>query len=43
MLGGMSAGWNQTLQSLDDVLRGTIDRQIVVTRLISAPPDRVPA
>ncbi|MGB9482629.1 MAG: SRPBCC family protein [Candidatus Dormiibacterota bacterium] len=41
MLGGMRAGWNQSLQCLDDLLSGTVDRQLVVTRLLPAPPDRV--
>ncbi|HUY09775.1 MAG TPA: SRPBCC family protein [Candidatus Dormibacteraeota bacterium] len=41
MLGGMRAGWNQSLQCLDDVLSGTVERQLVVTRLLQATPDRV--
>jgi uncharacterized protein YndB with AHSA1/START domain len=41
MLGGMHAGWNQSLQCLDDVLTGTVDRQLVVTRLLPALPSRV--
>jgi len=41
MLGGMSAGWNQSLQCLEDMLNGTVDRQLVVTRLLPVPPDRV--
>jgi uncharacterized protein YndB with AHSA1/START domain len=40
-LGGMRAGWNQSLQCLDDVLTGSADRQLVVSRLFPAPPDRV--
>jgi uncharacterized protein YndB with AHSA1/START domain len=41
MLGGMRAGWNQSLQCLDDLLSGALERQLVVTRLLAAPPDRV--
>lgn len=41
MLGGMYAGWNQSLQCLDDVLTGAVDRQIVFMRLLSAPRERV--
>lgn len=33
MLSGMRAGWNQSLQILDDVLRGVTDRQIVSMRM----------
>ena len=41
MLGGMQAGWNQSLQCLDDLLTGAIDRQLVVSRLFDAPPAKV--
>ena len=41
MVGGMHAGFNQSLQCLDDVLTGTVDRQLVVSRLLQATPDRV--
>lgn len=41
MLGGMQAGWNQSLQCLDDMLTGSVDRQLMVSRLLPAPPDRV--
>jgi uncharacterized protein YndB with AHSA1/START domain len=41
MLGGMLAGWNQSLQCLDDVLSGAVDREIVISRLFKAPRDRV--
>lgn len=41
MLGGMLAGWTQSLQCLDDVLTGAVDRQIVISRLFQAPPERV--
>ena len=41
MLGGMQAGWNQSLQCLDDVLTGAVDRQIVLMRMFEAPRERV--
>jgi uncharacterized protein YndB with AHSA1/START domain len=41
MLGGMRAGWSQSLQCLDDLLTGTIDRQLVVSRLLEAPRAKV--
>jgi uncharacterized protein YndB with AHSA1/START domain len=41
MLGGMQAGWNQSLQCLDDMLTGADGRQIVITRLFQAPRERV--
>jgi uncharacterized protein YndB with AHSA1/START domain len=41
MLGGMQAGWNQSLQRLEDVLSGAVDRQIVLMRLLEAPRDLV--
>ena len=41
MLSGMYAGWNQSLQRLDDVLTGAVDRQIVIARLFEAPRERV--
>jgi uncharacterized protein YndB with AHSA1/START domain len=37
MLGGMKAGWTQSLQCLDDMLTGAVDRQVVVSRLYQAP------
>lgn len=40
-LAGMRAGWSQSLQCLDDAVRGTLDRQIVATRLFEAPPAHV--
>jgi uncharacterized protein YndB with AHSA1/START domain len=33
MLSGMRAGWNQSFQILDEVLRGVTDRQIVTMRM----------
>jgi uncharacterized protein YndB with AHSA1/START domain len=41
MLGGMQAGWSQSLRCLEDVLTGTIDRQIVLTKVLEAPRERV--
>jgi uncharacterized protein YndB with AHSA1/START domain len=41
MIGGMAAGWSQSLQRLDDVLTGAEDRQIVLTRMIQAPRELV--
>jgi len=41
MLGGMQAGWNQSLQCLDDVFTGAVDRQIVLSRNLQAPRERV--
>jgi uncharacterized protein YndB with AHSA1/START domain len=41
MLGGMSTGWTQSLQCLDDLLTGAIDRQIVTMRVFQASPERV--
>jgi uncharacterized protein YndB with AHSA1/START domain len=41
MLGGMEAGWRQSLRCLDDVLTGAVDRQIVLTRMLQAPRERV--
>ncbi len=40
-LAGMKAGWNQSLQCLDDALQGATDRELVFTRLYDAPPDKV--
>lgn len=40
-LAGMQAGWNQSLQCLDDVLTGAADRQVVLSRLVEAPPAAV--
>jgi uncharacterized protein YndB with AHSA1/START domain len=36
MLGGMQAGWNQSLQCLDDEFTGAVNRQIVLSRLLRA-------
>jgi uncharacterized protein YndB with AHSA1/START domain len=41
MLGGMHAGWSQSLQCLEDVLTGAEDRQIVLSRLFEAPRELV--
>jgi uncharacterized protein YndB with AHSA1/START domain len=41
MLGGMEAGLTQSLQCLDDVLTGAVERQIVVARLFQAPRELV--
>jgi uncharacterized protein YndB with AHSA1/START domain len=41
MIGGMEAGWAQSLRRLDDVLTGAVDRQIVLTRVLQAPRERV--
>jgi uncharacterized protein YndB with AHSA1/START domain len=41
MLAGMKSGWNQSLQCLDDVLVGVVDRQMVVSRLIPTTPDKL--
>lgn len=41
MLGGMEAGWRQSLQCLDDVLTGTVDRQFVLTRVFEAARETV--
>ena len=41
MLGGMSAGWTQSLQCLDDVLTGAVDRQIVLVRVFETPREVV--
>jgi uncharacterized protein YndB with AHSA1/START domain len=41
MLAGMHAGWNQSLQCLDDVLTGAVERQIVISRVFQAPRERV--
>jgi uncharacterized protein YndB with AHSA1/START domain len=41
MLAGMEAGWSQSLQRLDDHLTGAADRQIVLLRLLEAPPAEV--
>jgi len=38
MLSGMRAGWNQSFQILDEVLRGVTDRQIVLTRMFEGVP-----
>ena len=40
-LDGMRAGWNQSLQCLDDALTGAIDRQIVLMRACPVPPEVV--
>lgn len=41
MLGGREAGWSQSLRSLEDVLTGSVDRQIVIMRMLEAPRERV--
>lgn len=41
MIGGMEAGWSQSLRCLDDMLAGTLERQIVMMRLLEAPRERV--
>lgn len=41
MLGGMEAGLTQSLQCLDDVLTGAVERQIVVGRVFHAPRELV--
>ncbi len=40
-LSGMRSGWKQSLQCLDDVVSGAVDRQITAMRLLDAPPDVV--
>lgn len=40
-LAGMRAGWNQSLQCLDDALTGAAERQLLFTRLLAAPPAEV--
>lgn len=40
-LAGMRAGWGQSLQCLDDVVTGAAERQVVLTRLLAAPPEVV--
>jgi len=40
-LEGMRAGWKQTLQCLDDVVTGGVDRQVLFTHLYQAPPASV--
>jgi uncharacterized protein YndB with AHSA1/START domain len=41
MLGGMEVGMAQSLRKLDDVLTGAVDRQIVLSRMLQAPRERV--
>ena len=41
MLEGAPAGWNQSLQRLDDMVTGAAKRQIVLSRLVQAPRDLV--
>ncbi len=41
MLGGMEAGWSQSLRCLEDVLTGSVDRQIVLMRMFEAPRELV--
>jgi len=41
MLGGMELGWVQSIRCLDDYLTGAVDRQIVLMRLLAAPPEKV--
>lgn len=40
-LEGMRAGWNQSLQRLDDVVTGAMDRQLVFQRLLDGLPEDV--
>jgi uncharacterized protein YndB with AHSA1/START domain len=40
-LEGMQAGWRQSLQCLDDVVTGAVDRQVVLLRMFDAPPEDV--
>ena len=42
-LAGMEAGWSQSLLRMQDVLTGAAARQIVLTRAIRAPRERVVA
>jgi uncharacterized protein YndB with AHSA1/START domain len=41
MLGGMKAGWTQSIRKLDDLLTGAAGRQVVMMRMIEAPPEAV--
>jgi uncharacterized protein YndB with AHSA1/START domain len=41
MLGGMEVGLAQSLRRLEDLLTGAVDRQIVLTRMLEAPRERV--
>ncbi len=41
MIGGMGAGWNQSLQRLDDHLTGAAGRQLTISRGFPASCDRV--
>jgi uncharacterized protein YndB with AHSA1/START domain len=40
-LEGMLAGWRQSMQRLDDTVRGSTDRQFAISRVFDAPPDAV--
>lgn len=40
-LAGMKAGWGQSLQCLDDVLTGAVDRQLLFNRMYEASPETV--
>lgn len=41
MIGGMEAGWSQSLQGLEDILTGATDRQMMTTRIFQAPRELV--
>lgn len=41
MLGGMKEGWTQSLVRMAELLENTADREIVITRVIDAPRERV--
>ena len=41
MLGGMEAGWAQSLRKLDDVFTGAEDRQILTMKMLQAPREKV--
>jgi uncharacterized protein YndB with AHSA1/START domain len=40
-LAGMQAGWSQSLQCLDDLLSGAVDRHLLFTRIYEARPSEV--
>jgi uncharacterized protein YndB with AHSA1/START domain len=40
-LAGMQAGWSQSLQCLEDLLSGAIDRQLLFTRMYEVRPEDV--
>jgi uncharacterized protein YndB with AHSA1/START domain len=41
MLDGMELGWVQSLRHLEDFVEGKLDRQIVLSRFLEAPRERV--